>query len=112
MSDALKIALWCWREVRWTEGEDGRAYSADHTQGWPRGLDDIADAERLMVSRGHGERYGRALIEAVSKLPPIASGSAVIVYGDAARIRTLPPETIRAALARVIDELKELETKA
>lgn len=66
-SDALVIARWCWPEPdEWTvsdmpwvirDTDDGQTPDCFD----PSSPHDIADAERVLIERGHAEAYGRAL---------------------------------------------------
>ena len=67
---------------------------------------DIAAAERVLVERGLGDRYGLALSEELGS----PHGPAGCSYGAVAKIRTAPLEICLRAMARVVREHQPKET--
>jgi hypothetical protein len=112
---ALKIARFCWPErawqqdtmghdpifVWWDQPADARG-KIEEGQAWhPEDETCLAAAERALVERGRGDRYGKFLLEEIGydrwQLRPLTGDSC-------ASIRAAPPEAIARAILRVAEE--------
>jgi hypothetical protein len=106
-SDALTVARWCWPDdddwtSAWREQELG---DEDRLQ--------ISEAERILIERGHGAAYGRALWEELrSSLPDRVRAPELKEdqWEQMAAIATAPRAVRLRAMAETIRNLKPKET--
>ncbi len=124
-SDALVVARWCWPSERWSETayvdrdgvrRVGALQGARPTRFCSEEHEDVADAERVLIERGHAEAYGRALwvevLDDVSsneeeKADTRRSGMLDIHRGaDFANLATAPLEARVRAMAATIRDLE------
>ena len=101
--EALRVARFCWPEQAW----------GSRVVGDPKFTpDSIAAAERVLVERGLGEAYGRALRLALRiKDAEKDYYGQYLTDGEIAAIRTAPTEVIARAVLRVVDEQLSKETR-
>ena len=99
---ALRIARFCWPNEPWMMSENMRlAFGRITGRAWyPDRIDDLADAERVIVERGLGERYGEALIEEIDGIYTERQTLEAMF----AIIRTAPLDAILRALFAVVEE--------
>lgn len=110
--DALDVARFRWPEYEWVRAcgaycrrlPGHRSYTLEES--WdPRDAADIAAAERVLVERGLGEEYGRALRLALRiKDAEKDYYGQYLTDGEVVAIRTAPLEVCLRAMARVVRE--------
>ncbi len=109
--DALDVAMLTvcrWRDPRFSEWSDDAQLVLAET--YCKNREWVAAAERVLVERGLGEKYGRALrlallIEDAAK----DRRGQYLTDGEIAAIRTAPLEVCLRALARVVREKQPKE---
>ena len=123
MSDALKIARFCWPGKEWRIGtvdgtlywKDGNSFNLDAS--WnPNDLNEIAVAEAVLIERGLGEEYGMQLFRHTQHTAIEASyddgrnPGVEADYHDLAMIATAPLDARVRAMVKVIKK-EEKKTK-
>jgi hypothetical protein len=119
-SDALTVARFCWPENTWHATESywcphvarripalrSSRFEADNRS-------HVAEAERILIERGHGAAYGRALWEELrSSLPDRVRAPELKEdqWEQMAAIATAPRAVRLRAMAETIRNLKPKET--
>jgi len=113
---ALKIARFCWPHEPWQDSASMRLATGGIT-GTPFILDrmeDVALAEAVLIERGLGEAYGRALVDTMEGHSTYAGkrdddGVEFVEtdFADIALFATAPLDVRVRAIVRVIDEEEE-----